>query len=212
MQQYGYKISGMARGEKYLEAEQFLDKKLKDYEKGQSTFEEDGSRVQQYTKTAPDGTESVITLVKNVTESGVLVFSDVPLKYFRFGGWVLYLRDILPSFLYSGSFWLILNGFLFRRFYSDIERVIIAFVGAVILSIICRLTDSLLDKNRSFVRRKFIQLGGVFIIPLIFYLFIRSVMVINVSAFLHTLFSTPLPLCIFTMVAFIGSSDRKGGR
>lgn len=104
MPEYGYKISEMAGAERFFEAERLLDIKLKGFEKGNAEFDEDGSRRQEYIKSADDGSRERVTLIKNVTECGTLVFSDIPLKFFRFGGKVFYLWDILPTAL-TGIFW-----------------------------------------------------------------------------------------------------------
>ncbi|MCM1579588.1 MAG: hypothetical protein NC078_12405 [Ruminococcus sp.] len=104
MPEFGYKISGMAGAERYFEAERLLDIKLKGFEKGNAAFEADGSRRQEYIKNEEDGEEKKVTLVKNVTESGTLVFSNFELKFFKFGGRIFYLWDILPTVI-MGLFW-----------------------------------------------------------------------------------------------------------
>ncbi|MDE6593274.1 MAG: hypothetical protein K2K57_09470 [Oscillospiraceae bacterium] len=104
MPEFGYKISEMAGAERFFEAERLLDISLDGFEKSNAEFETDGSRRQEYTKVCEDGSEKKVTLIKNVTECGTLVFANFPLKFFRFGGKVFYLWDILPTAL-MGIFW-----------------------------------------------------------------------------------------------------------
>ena len=84
---YGYKISNFTKAKKYAEIEALLDKKLKGFEKQSYEFEKDGSVCQDYVRKNEDGTETTVTLAKNITESSIVVFSDIPLKFLRNGGW-----------------------------------------------------------------------------------------------------------------------------
>ena len=67
-------------------------------------FGDDGSRTQIYRKKTDDG-EQVVTLVKNITESGVMVFSDIPLPSLRKGGIILYLRDLPWMIAFAALYW-----------------------------------------------------------------------------------------------------------
>ena len=96
---YGYKISNFTKAKKYAEIEALLDKKLKGFEKQSYEFEKDGSVRQDYVRKNEDGTETTVTLAKNITESSIVVFSDIPLKFLRNGGWCLLTADILPMLI-----------------------------------------------------------------------------------------------------------------
>lgn len=164
MSLYGYKISNFARSEKYFEAENLLDKKLKGFEKDTTVFERDGSRSQRYFKKNEDGTEIEVILSKNVTESGIMVFSDIPLNYFKRGGWIFYLRDIVPMLIMAAIYWGCYY-FILRQKWSaggDTRMLQIAFVCSMIFTIISQIAVKVFGKNRSPLRVSFIALGSVF--------------------------------------------------
>lgn len=213
MQQYGYKISGMARGVKFSEAEVFLDKKLKGYEKMNASFSEDGSRTQVYKRKNEDGTENEVTMVKNVTESGIIVFSDLPLKFFKFGGWVLYLRDIVPTVIFGLIYWLgyfkLINTSVFNG--KILMLLLAAIVGGAAAFLLCLLTHKILDNNRSELRIRFIQLGGIIsIVPALYYI-TRAFARWSVNRMLWHILATPYPafvVCIVLILAVSGRSRR----
>ena len=78
---YGYKISNFTKAKKYAEIEALLDKKLKGFEKQSYEFEKDGSVRQDYVRKYEDGTETTVTLAKNITESSIVVLTDITLKF-----------------------------------------------------------------------------------------------------------------------------------
>ena len=213
MQQYGYKISGMARGVKFDEAEVFLDKKLKDYEKMNASFSEDGSRTQVYKRKNEDGTENEVTMVKNVTESGILVFSDLPLKFFKFGGWVLYLRDIVPTIIFGLIYWLgyykLVNSSMFNG--KILMLLLAAVVGGFAAYLLSLFTYKLLDKNRSELRIRFIQLGGIISIVPVLYFITRAFARWSVSRMLWHVLATPYPAFIVCILIILEASS-KGRR
>ena len=102
---YGYKISNFTKAKKYAEIEALLDKKLKGFEKQSYEFEKDGSVCQDYVRKNEDGTETTVTLAKNITESSIVVFSDIPLKFLGNGGWCLLTADILPMLIFTALYW-----------------------------------------------------------------------------------------------------------
>ena len=104
---YGYKISNFTKAKKYAEIEALLDKKLKGFEKQSYEFEKDGSVCQDYVRKNEDGTETTVTLAKNITESSIVVFSDIPLKFLRNGGWCLLTADILPMLIFTALYWFV---------------------------------------------------------------------------------------------------------
>lgn len=171
---YGYIISGLARHERFNEAEWLLDKILKGYSKGSKRFEEDGSISMTYSKETEDGEKQVI-LKRNVTESHVAVFSDTPLKIFRFGGWIFYLRDIIPSLVFFMIYYI--WGVEFNAtlmFTREPVKQLIAIAGGAVAGLIINLaTRRLLKKDRSYDRICCIQFGGVFSIIMILAKMIR---------------------------------------
>ena len=160
---YGYIISSLARHERFNEAEWLLDKLLKDYSKGSKQFEEDGSISLTYSKETEDGEKQVV-LKRNVTESHVAVFSDTPLKIFKFGGWIFYLRDIIPSLIFFLVYYIWGIQFNTRLIYSgeSIKRLIAIVGGAIAALIINFATRRLISKNRSYDRICCVQFGGLF--------------------------------------------------
>ena len=104
---YGYKISGFAGNERYEEAAAYLDRRLKGFERKNEEFDADGSRTLHYERLTPEGTVQEVTLVKNVTESAVMVFSDIPMKSLKHGGILLTLRDIIPMTVFGALYYLL---------------------------------------------------------------------------------------------------------
>lgn len=156
MPQYGYKISGFAKNEKFIEAEKFLDKKLKGYEKHSGAFEDDGSMSIVYRKDDA-GNSAEVKLTKNITESAVMVFSDVPLKYFRHGGWRLYLRDIIPAIIFAAVFFAVQIINTKIEWPSPVMLLAEAALGALFFLV----TQKAVSRNRSRLRVRFIQCGGI---------------------------------------------------
>lgn len=160
---YGYIIAQLPRHERFNEAELLLDKLLKEYAKGSKQFEEDGSITITYSKETEDGEKQVI-LKRNVTESHVAVFSDVPLKIFKFGGWIFYLRDIIPSLVFFLIYYFCGMPLTLKFVFSDdLFKKIIAIAGGSFAALIINLlTRRLISKNRSYDRICCIQFGGLF--------------------------------------------------
>lgn len=160
---YGYIISQLPRHERFNEAELLLDKVLKDYSKGNRQYEEDGSISLTYSKETEEGVKQVV-LKRNVTESHVAVFSDVPLKIFKFGGWIFYLRDAIPSLVFLMIYYIWGIPFTTRYILSDdpVKKLIAIAGGAFAALIINLLTRQLISKNRSYDRICCVQFGGVF--------------------------------------------------
>ncbi|MDY3791885.1 MAG: hypothetical protein SOZ56_05335 [Oscillospiraceae bacterium] len=163
MLSYGYIISNLPRHERFNEAEWLLDKLLKGYSKGSKQFEEDGSISLAYSKETEEGEKQVI-LKRNVTESYVAVFSDIPLKILKFGGFIFYLRDIIPSLVFFMIYFIWGIDFNKRLIISGIpaDRLIAIVGGAAAGLIINLLTRRLISKNRSYDRICCIQFGGLF--------------------------------------------------
>ncbi|MCI7766753.1 MAG: hypothetical protein MSJ26_02070 [Oscillospiraceae bacterium] len=175
MQSYGYVLSGLARHDRFNEAEWLLDKVLKGFSKGSKQFEEDGSISLTYSKNDENG-EKLVTLKRNVTESCIMVLSDIPLKFFRFGGWIFYLRDLIPTlafFLLYGIFGVRFNSVMINS--NDPFNRLFGIVGGALAALLLNLiTVKLFKKNRSFDRICFIQAGGIFSAFMILYVGIKS--------------------------------------
>ncbi|MBQ7990622.1 MAG: hypothetical protein IJ251_06200 [Oscillospiraceae bacterium] len=172
MAQYGYKLSGFARSEKFFEAEHYLDRRLKGFTKENASFAEDGSRTQTWKMTSDEG-EKTVTLVKNITESGVIVFSDVELKELKHSGLLCFLRDVLWQAAFAALYWI---GFMwFQR--TPAYGFMMANVGVwgavlgigVLYAVIIALTYRPVSVRRIPSRTRFIQAGGVFTVAMILY-------------------------------------------
>lgn len=174
MLSYGYIISNLPRHERFNEAEWLLDKLLKGYSKGSKQFEEDGSISLAYSKETEEGEKQVV-LKRNVTESYVAVFSDIPLKIFKFGGFIFYLRDIIPSLVFFMIYCIWGLEFNTRLIFSgDSVKKLIAIVGGAAAAFVINLiTKRFIMKNRSYDRVCFIQFGGLFSAIMIFAVMIK---------------------------------------
>ena len=165
MHTYGYLLSNLARHERFNEAEWLLDRVLKGYTKGNRQYEKDGSISVTYSKTEVDG-EKTVLLKRNVTESNTSVFSDIPLKIFRFGGWIFYLRDIIPSLAFFLLYYFCavpINDRLIND--EDPFSKLLAIAGGSAAGlVIYMLTRRLVSTERSYDRICFVQFGGFFMI------------------------------------------------
>lgn len=212
MSLYGYKISGLARSEKYFEAERLLDKKLKNFEKDNAVFEEDGSIRQIYRRKNEDGSETEITLVKNITESAVIVFSDIPLKFLKYGGIILYVRDIAPTIIFAVLYYFLYKLAL-RYFmaYSLTALTLVALAAAAIFTVTDLLTYRLLDKNRSRLRIRFIQSGSIFTVIALLYYFTRLFAYWNLNHIWYSMLQTPLPSVLAALIicTMIGRASER---
>ena len=184
--QYGYKIGGFASQAKFDEAEWFIDLLMKKkFVKGHADFSEDGSRTQEWVRSDDSG-EQKIVLVKNITESAGIVFSDCELKWLKFGGKLLYLRDIIPMLLFALMFWKlvpmlsvkynVVNNYLANGFFMSM-------ICGCCASIICLAADLLIRIRRDHVRSLFVRLGGVFSTLQVLYFFIKPVFISHDSFF-----------------------------
>ncbi len=175
MQSYGYVLSNLARHDRLNEAERLLDRVLKGYSKGSKQFDEDGSIAIVYSKASEDGEKQVI-LKRNVTESCIMVTSDIPLKIFRFGGWIFYLRDIVPTLAFFLLYCILgvkINSMLILS--DESVKMLLAIAGGAAAALVINLiTRRLLGRNRSFDRICFIQLGGIFSIIMILAVMVKN--------------------------------------
>ncbi|MCR5807861.1 MAG: hypothetical protein K6G68_12615 [Oscillospiraceae bacterium] len=163
---YGYKISGFASAERFFEAEHFLDRYLKGYEKKQTSFSSDGSRSQKWEKQDGDNTLTV-ELVKNITESGIMIFSDEEIKKLKHGGIWLYIKDIIPTIIFAAIYWVGMPYILTRVRYKNYFIKIGTLIGLAAVMLILRLIIDAVKKKmprpsmRTPRRSKFVQYGGV---------------------------------------------------
>lgn len=161
---YGYVLSNLPRSERYKEAEKLLDMLLKGYEKENAVFEKDGSVKQCYKKTDEDGTVHETVLERNMSESHISVYSDRSIKLLRLGRLTFYLRDILPSLVFFLLYivWAIpANTEAMESGSSD--KMLAVIIGGSMAALALNLTTGfILDKNRTKLRIRFIQFGGLF--------------------------------------------------
>ncbi|MCM1523699.1 MAG: hypothetical protein NC120_04495 [Ruminococcus sp.] len=201
MAQYGYLISNLPRNEKYAETEAFLDKKLKGFEKDNAVFEKDGSMKQVYRRTDEDGGVTEVSIVKNITESSIVVFSDIPLKYFKRGGAVLFARDIAPSALFGVFYWAAVGTELMRRFMFGFDVYIPALLISVVLAAaINMISMNYLRKNRSLLRVQIIQMGSVFIIIPAAVIWLRMFVRGSLTAVIFRYLQSPIPTALAAAV------------
>lgn len=195
MSLYGYKISGFAHSERYFEAEALLDRKLKGFEKDNAAFEEDGSRRQRYFRKNEDGSETEVLLTKNVTESGIMVFSDIPLKYLQKGGLVFYIRDIIPTLIIAAIYWGSYYYIMRQRWAGGgLNKLLqIAFVCGIIFTVVSRIAIRVLNKNRSPLRVRFMALGSIFGVFQLLYFLSKIFAYWTPLQILYALLRTPVP-------------------
>lgn len=162
MARFGYHISNLTRREKYEEIEHILDKRLKGWDKPPTPFESDGTVRQQYIKSTEDGTQTEVTLVKNITESNITVYSDIELKFLKFDGALLLLRDIPPMVLFIILHYAFIGNKISESIRIwQIEKILPTYlVCIIILTIINLLTLKPLSVRRERARVRIIQLGG----------------------------------------------------
>ena len=183
---YGYKISNFTKAKKYAEIEALLDKKLKGFEKQSYEFEKDGSVRQDYVRKNEDGTETTVTLAKNITESSIVVFSDIPLKFLRNGGWCLLTADILPMLIFTALYWFGMNYIVQLIAWAPTEQYIsFLLIAAVIMLGVNLIAAKLLMRRRSLARTLWIETAGIFSLPIFFWI-------------LEMLLYSPLPVIIIS--------------
>ncbi len=203
--QYGYKISGFASSERFFEAERYLDKKLRGWTKGQTEFLEDGSRRQVWTQSAEDGSTQTVELVKNVTESAVLVFSDIELKWLMHGGVFLYVRDLPLMAVFAAVYFI--GTMLLKRFYIAPSfrmyntlpgRAVIMAIMAAAATVITLATTKPVMNMRTKLRARFVQMGGVFAVILglseLHYIFTAAHL--RIGYFFYYLFDSPVAIIL----------------
>lgn len=155
------------QGKKYAEIEALLDKKLKGFEKQSYEFEKDGSVRQDYVRKNEDGTETTVTLAKNITESSIVVFSDIPLKFLRNGGWCLLTADILPMLIFTALYWFGMNYTVQLIAWAPTEQYIsFLLIAAVIMLGVDLIAAKLLMRRRSLARTLWIETAGIFSLPI----------------------------------------------
>lgn len=223
MTRYGYKISGFAGSERYFEAERLLDIALKGFEKLPASFEEDGSRKQEYIRKDDEG-ERNVTLIKNVTESGILVFSDVQLRIFRFGGAVFYLWDILPTVLMGILWWFAVPKILRRLPMGNIPvaavdiaaGLIFCFISMVICSWARRLEEKdhrhlriLFVPCRTRLRMEFIARGGIFTLIALFISGFRIFSGYDMMYLLALFLRSPIPILMISILPLLSKRRRR---
>ena len=206
MATYGYKISNLTRAKKYEEIEALLDKKLTDFEKKSFVFEPDGSVNQDYIRKNDDGTETKVTLSKNVTESSIVVFSDIELKFIKHGGYSLLMADIIPTLIFDVVYWAgmgpVLVPFLYNKSSDFVFWIVIFTVVMTGANLISwnRLTNVRTDR-----RVRFIQAGGIISLAVFLYLSTRIFAHYTLTNMLIKMLYTPLPVIFISaaITAFV---------
>lgn len=177
---YGYKISNFTKAKKYAEIEALLDKKLKGFEKQSYEFEKDGSVCQDYVRKNEDGTETTVTLAKNITESSIVVFSDIPLKFLRNGGWCLLTADILPMLIFTALYWFGMNYIVQLIAWAPTEQYIsFLLIAAVIMLGVDLIAAKLLMRRRSLARTLWIETAGIFSLPIFSGYFLKCLLMFH---------------------------------
>lgn len=196
---YGYKISNFTKAKKYAEIEALLDKKLKGFEKQSYEFEKDGSVRQDYVRKNEDGTETTVTLAKNITESSIVVFSDIPLKFLRNGGWCLLTADILPMLIFTALYWFGMNYIVQLIAWVPTEQYIsFMLIAAVIMLGGDLIAAKLLMRRRSLARTLWIETAGIFSLPIFFRILFKVFAHVSLMQMLEMLLYSPLPVIIIS--------------
>ena len=197
---YGYKISNFTKAKKYAEIEALLDKKLKGFEKQSYEFEKDGSVRQDYVRKNEDGTETTVTLAKNITESSIVVFSDIPLKFLRNGGWCLLTADILPTLIFTALYWFGMNYIVRLIVWAPTVQYIISFllIASVIMLGVNLIAAKLLMRRRSLARTLWIETAGIFSLPIFFWILFNVFAHVSLMHMLEMLLYSPLPVIIIS--------------
>ena len=196
---YGYKISNFTKAKKYAEIEALLDKKLKGFEKQSYEFEKDGSVCQDYVRKNEDGTETTVTLAKNITESSIVVFSDIPLKFLRNGGWCLLTADILPMLIFTALYWFGMNYIVQLIAWAPTEQYIsFLLIAAVIMLGVDLIAAKLLMRRRSLARTLWIETAGIFSLPIFFWTLFKVFAHVSLMQMLKMLLYSPLPVIIIS--------------
>ena len=196
---YGYKISNFTKAKKYAEIEALLDKKLKGFEKQSYEFEKDGSVCQDYVRKNEDGTETTVTLAKNITESSIVVFSDIPLKFLRNGGWCLLTADILPTLIFTALYWFGMNYIVQLIAWAPTEQYIsFLLIAAVIMLGVDLIAAKLLMRRRSLARTLWIETAGIFSLPIFFWILFKGFAHVSLMQMLKMLLYSPLPVIIIS--------------
>ena len=196
---YGYKISNFTKAKKYAEIEALLDKKLKGFEKQSYEFEKDGSVRQDYVRKNEDGTETTVTLAKNITESSIVVFSDIPLKFLRNGGWCLLTADILPTLIFTALYWFGMNYIVQLIAWAPTEQYIsFLLIAAVIMLGVDLIAAKLLMRRRSLARTLWIETAGIFSLPIFFWILFKVFAHVTLMQMLKMLLYSPLPVIIIS--------------
>ena len=196
---YGYKISNFTKAKKYAEIEALLDKKLKGFEKQSYEFEKDGSVCQDYVRKNEDGTETTVTLAKNITESSIVVFSDIPLKFLRNGGWCLLTADILPMLIFTALYWFGMNYIVQLIAWAPTEQYIsFLLIAAVIMLGVDLIAAKLLMRRRSLARTLWIETAGIFSLPIFFWILFTGFAHVSLMQMLKMLLYSPLPVIIIS--------------
>lgn len=139
--------------------------------KGGKPAEEGKETVSESSESA--AVQTRVELVKNVTESAVMVFSDEEIRWLKRGGIFLYLRDLPLMILFCAVYFVgavFLKRYLFTLntdLYYTLGGHIITFLGLGILgTVITLLTFKPISSLRTHLRTRFIQLGGMFSVVL----------------------------------------------
>lgn len=204
MATYGYKISNLTRAKKYAEIEALLDKKLVGFEKKGYAFEPDGSVNQDYVRTNEDGTQTKVTLSKNVTESSIVVFSDTELDFIKHGRYSLLMRDIIPTLIFAAVYWGIMAPIIIPYIY-EIRNNITDFIFLLVISTIIMTAANLISWSRlaavrSKARTHFIQCGGIISLGVFLWISTRIFAHYTLTNMLIKMLYTPLPV-IFVSAA-----------
>lgn len=217
---YGYHISNLPRQEKFEEVEKYLDKKLKGWEKPNIVFEKDGTIRQRYIKkndesntNADNDTSSEentneenkdtteVVLVKNITECNITVYSDIELKFLKFDGKLLLLRDVIPTVIFAAVQWILMRWVIFLACYGTLSRYIALSAALVFVTVIINFaTVKLLHVRRNMLRVRLIQYGGIFTAFPFLYHISRLFARYSLTAVMGNLMVTPILVVSLAML------------
>lgn len=146
-----------------------------------------------------DGTETTVTLAKNITESSIVVFSDIPLKFLRNGGWCLLTADILPMLIFTALYWFGMNYIVQLIAWAPTEQYIsFLLIAAVIMLGVNLIAAKLLMRRRSLARTLWIETAGIFSLPIFFWILFKVFDHVSLMQMLKMLLYSPLPVIIIS--------------
>lgn len=109
-----------------------------------------------------------------------MVFSDIPLKFLRNGGWCLLTADILPMLIFTALYWFGMNYIVQLIAWAPTEQYIsFLLIAAVIMLGVDLIAAKLLMRRRSLARTLWIETAGIFSLPIFSGYFLKCLLMFH---------------------------------